>query len=75
MGVNYSRRAKMTFTIEQHKLDLVISLFNEQVDPSATDDVISEEILATWNEGREHQAWIDSASPQEIVDWLASFYE
>ena len=63
------------YKIDSDKLDRVIALFNDQVDPAATDDLIEAEICADWNEGEEHQAWIDSAGAQEIVDWLASFYE
>lgn len=62
------------YTIENEKLQEVVTLFNAQVDPRATDDLVRTEICADWNEGEEHQAWIDAASPQEIVDWLATFY-
>jgi len=63
------------FTIDSDKLSQVTNLFNEQVDPAATESLIRTEICADWNEGTEHQDWIDTASPQEIVDWLASFYQ
>lgn len=62
------------YTIDSEKLDKVTSLFNDQVDPQATSDLVESEICADWNEGQEHQDWIDSATPQEIVDWLATFY-
>jgi len=62
------------YTIEQHKLSAVTAIFNEQTDPRATEELVSTEICADWNEGQEHQAWIDSASPEEIADWLAAFY-
>lgn len=65
----------MDYTIDSQKLEEVIALFNKEVDPAATDDLIQKEICADWNEGAEHQAWIDSAPVSEIVDWLASFYE
>jgi len=64
-----------SFTIDQEKLESVISIYNNEVDPSATDEVIEETILADWNEGDEHQEWIDASSAQEISDWLASFTE
>lgn len=62
------------FTIDRDKLEKVVRLFNDQVDPEATDELVEGEICADWNEGEEHQAWINSAPAQEIVDWLASFY-
>ena len=65
----------MTYKISSEKLEAVVKLFNEQVDPKATDELVRSEICADWNEGDEHQEWIDSADPQEIVSWLASFYE
>ena len=65
----------MTYKINSDKLANVVSLFNTQVDPEATDDVLETEICADWNEGEEHQDWLNTASAQEIVDWLASFYE
>jgi hypothetical protein len=63
------------YTIEQEKLEEVVRIFNQETDPQATEDLIESEICADWNEGDEHQAWIDRASAQEIADWLASFYE
>jgi len=63
------------YKINSDKLEKVVALFNSQIDPKATDELIEGEICADWNEGAEHQAWIDTASPREIVDWLASFYE
>lgn len=63
------------YSIDREKLAEVVRLFNDQVDPKATDDLVEREITADWNEGDEHQEWIDNAPVQEIVDWLASFYE
>jgi len=63
------------FTISAEKLAKVVKIFNQETDPAATDDLIESEICADWNEGDEHQAWIDSATPQQIADWLAFFYE
>ena len=63
------------YTIDEGKLARVVALFNAQVDPRATDDLIRGEICADWHEGDEHQGWIDSAEPQEIADWLATFYQ
>lgn len=60
--------------INQEKLEKVVKIFNQETDPAATDELIKAEICADWNEGKDHQRWIDNASPQEIADWLASFY-
>ena len=65
----------MTYRIDEDKLAEVALLFNDQVDPAATDELVESEITADWHEGDEHQEWIDSVSAQEIVDWLASFYD
>ena len=74
-NVKPRRREREMYTIDAEKLEAVVSLFNAEVDPKATDDLIESEICADWHEGDEHQAWIDSAEPAEIVDWLASFYQ
>lgn len=63
------------FTIDSDKLAEVVKIFNDETDPKATDELIEGEICADWNEGPAHQDWIDNASPREIADWLASFYE
>lgn len=67
--------ASNTYTIKPEKLAEVTRIFNNETDPKATEDLVESEICADWNEGKEHQAWIASASPQEIADWLASFYQ
>ena len=62
------------YTIDTDKLNKVTEMFNDQVDPQATSDLVESEICAPWNEGSKHQLWIDSADEQEIVDWLARSY-
>ena len=62
------------YTISSSKLEKVTRIFNNETDPKATEELVKSEICADWNEGKEHQEWVDSASPQEIADWLASFY-
>jgi len=73
--IKHERGETMDYTIDSDKLAEVVRLFNQEVDPKATDDLVETQITADWNEGDEHQAWIDSATVQEIVDWLASFYD
>lgn len=65
----------MAYNIALEKLEEVVRIFNNETDPKATDDLIKSEICADWNEGEEHQQWIDNATAQEIADWLASFYQ
>jgi len=62
----------MSYTIQQNKLEEITRIYNQQVDPKATEDTVQAEICADWNEGDEHQEWIDTASVQTIVNWLAS---
>ena len=64
-----------TYHIDSEKLERVTEIVNRETDPAATSDLIESEICADWNEGDEHQAWVDSASPAEIADWIASFYQ
>ena len=65
----------MYYTISDEKLDEVTRFFNQETDPAATEELVKAQICADWNEGDEHQNWIDTADPKEIADWLASFYE
>ena len=67
--------AAMDYRIDREKLEVVTALLNQQVDPRAEEHVVEATICGDWHEGQEHQDWIDSAEPQEIVDWLASFYQ
>jgi len=65
----------MDFHIDSDKLARVTEIVNRDTDPRVTEDEIEAEICADWNEGQEHQDWIDTASAEEIADWIASFYE
>lgn len=64
----------MNFHINAEKLTEVTKIVNAETDPKATESLIETEICADWNEGQAHQDWIDSATPAEIADWIASFY-
>ena len=64
-----------SYTIDSDKLTAVTEIINAETDPAATDGLIELEICADWNEGAEHQEWIDSAEPREIAEWLATFYQ
>lgn len=33
-------------------------------------DIVAEFLYADWDNQDEHQEWLESASPQEIADWL-----
>ena len=62
------------YTIDSDKLAAVTRIVNQDTDPRATEDLIETQICADWNEGAEHQSWIDNAKSAEIADWIASFY-
>lgn len=64
------------YYIDMHKLAEVTRIFNEETGP-ATEDQIEGTICADWPDGESHQAWINSAAPEDLAlaDWLASFYE
>jgi hypothetical protein len=63
------------YQIDDEKLEAVADIVNRETDPAATPDLIRSHICADWSEGQEHQDWIDEAEPEEIADWLASFYQ
>lgn len=59
------------YTIERNKLEAITAIINDKIEPAVTEETIEEHITADWHEGEEHQAWIDSASVEEIADWVA----
>lgn len=63
------------YTIDAEKLKKVVSIYRAETEPTEDRLVIETAICADWNEGAEHQEWINNASAQEIADWLASFCE
>lgn len=64
----------MNFQIDNDKFNAVVAIFRDQVDVHARALDLRNTVTADWNEGAEHQEWLDTADAQEIVDWLASFY-
>ena len=72
------------YTINAEKLTRVTQIVNSQTDPRATEELVAAQICADWlgdddvrpsaGSGWPHQQWVDAASPQEIADWVASFY-
>jgi len=64
----------MEYSISSEKLQAVTEIFNADNGVTETPELVENNICADWNEGAEHQDWIDTASEQEIADWLASFY-
>ena len=62
----------MYYKISSEKLTGVTKILN-QIRPDITETIVELEVCADWNEGAEHQNWIDTASAQEIADWLVSF--
>ena len=64
----------MHYTISDEKLAEVTRMFNEQVDPEPTEEVVKVHLCYDWPESQEHQDWMDYADPQEMVDWLAATF-
>jgi len=63
------------YSIDADKLAAVTEIVNADTDPAATEALIENEVCGAWNAGDEHQEWIDDADPQDIADWLATFYQ
>lgn len=61
------------FRIENDKLNAVIAAMLD-MHPACTDTDVLGIIDGDWPEGAEHQAWLDSASVQEITDWVDGIY-
>ena len=59
----------MKFTISDSKLREIIELVQTS-HPQESAEAIESFILADWNEGQEHQDWLDTADVQEIADWV-----
>jgi hypothetical protein len=64
----------MQFQINAEKLAEVTEIVNNDFDPAATEADIETHICSDWEEGEEHQEWLDTADADEIADWLQSFY-
>jgi len=60
-----------TYHIDSEKLEAVANAYAE-FEPNASTPDIEAYICADWNEGQEHQDWIDTASAAEIADWIAA---
>lgn len=63
------------FKIDTEKLNEVTSIINANTDPKVTEEMIEQHTCADWEEGDEHQEWINSADAQEIADWIGSHYD
>jgi hypothetical protein len=53
------------FNINDDKLEQIKKLI-----PNLDSETINDFILADWPEGKEHQSWLDSATPEQIADWV-----
>jgi len=62
----------MEFAIDDDKLTNVVEIVNDEIDPRATKALIKDHICSDWPNAVEHQEWLDTATPHEIVDWVAS---
>lgn len=59
------------YTIDRNKLEAVTAVINATVDPAVTEETLAAHICADWHEA-DHQSWIDSASADEIAQWVAA---
>ena len=57
------------FTIQDEKLNNVLALVNKK-EPSTTLDDVDAFLTADWNEGEDHQLWLDDAPAVEISEWI-----
>lgn len=59
------------FTIDDEKLEGVIEQCRA-LSPLVTDEMVKDHVLYDWPQGDEHQAWLDSATVDEIIDWVCA---
>lgn len=68
------------YTVNGDTMNAVFDLIcrHHGIDPSSPEiariDIlaITDYCTADWSEGEEHQHWLDTASAQEIADWIIS---
>jgi hypothetical protein len=58
------------YTIDPAKLDKVLDLCRQHITAPDLDNRVRAFIVADWPEGAEHQQWLDSATAEEIADWV-----
>lgn len=56
------------FSISSEMLRKVEDIVVQHLDIDRQD--ISKFILADWHEAEDHQLWLDSATPEDIADWV-----
>ena len=57
------------FSISDGKLARVTELVRECL-PKESDATVEAFVCADWDEGLEHQHWLDAASADQIADWV-----
>ena len=62
------------YTIAAEKLELVTQLFNQDVSRKVSSAFIEEQVCHDRWSDEGHQEWIDEEDPQEIADWVLTFY-
>lgn len=64
----------MTYTINNDKLNEVVTIFNTENTVQIDAGEAQGHLLYDWDEGMEHQEWMDEAPAAQIADWLVQFY-
>ena len=59
------------FNLDNVDVDAITRIVQASV-PAATDDEVRDFIDADWPNADEHQGWLDSATADEVADWVAS---
>jgi len=63
------------FQITDKKLVEVAMAFSKSTGKHFLPSDLRGVICADWNEGEEHQEWLDEAAPEEIAEWLEPMFE
>ena len=59
----------MNYTIDKDAIQAVVSSASGR-QYSLTAEEVELFCTADWPEGQEHQDWLDTATPEEIADWV-----
>lgn len=58
------------YTISDERVAEIVA-----ADPTLTSAEVLDTATADWNEGDEHQAWLDTAPAAEIAEWVVAIIE
>ena len=61
-----------TYTMDIDKELAILEIVRRETDSKATLAQVEAFLCYDWAEGYEHQEWLDSASPEDIAEWIHS---